>query len=138
MRRRFFLFPVSLSLALFRLLDENRLRTAALSALSRMSRDRERALVLFPDGLNTSYRVGRVPTRKARIPHRTNTTESSRFKTDKLFAVPRSQASDFDFGNDAVAVFDDMLDRSVPFYGRSSGWSASSSSDIGRRRHRGL
>jgi tRNA (cmo5U34)-methyltransferase len=43
--------------------------------------------------------------------------ESSRVKTDKLFAVPRSQASDFDFGKDTVAVFDDMLDRSVPFYG---------------------
>jgi tRNA (cmo5U34)-methyltransferase len=35
---------------------------------------------------------------------------------DKLFADARSRAEDFDFGKDTAAVFDDMLDRSVPFY----------------------
>jgi tRNA (cmo5U34)-methyltransferase len=36
--------------------------------------------------------------------------------TDTLFVAPRNQAADFDFGKETVAVFDDMLDRSVPFY----------------------
>jgi tRNA (cmo5U34)-methyltransferase len=36
--------------------------------------------------------------------------------TDTLFATRREQASDFNFGKETVAVFDDMLDRSVPFY----------------------
>ena len=33
-----------------------------------------------------------------------------------LFAAERNLIPDFDFGKDTVAVFDDMLDRSVPFY----------------------
>lgn len=37
--------------------------------------------------------------------------------TDRLFAEPREQAQDFNFGAETAAVFDDMLDRSVPFYG---------------------
>jgi len=36
---------------------------------------------------------------------------------DKLFAERRSQINDFNFGQETAAVFDDMLDRSVPFYG---------------------
>jgi tRNA (cmo5U34)-methyltransferase len=36
---------------------------------------------------------------------------------DKIFASPRKQVSDFDFGEKTAAVFDDMLNRSVPFYG---------------------
>ena len=39
-------------------------------------------------------------------------TESSR---DGIFAVQR-RTQDFDFGRETAAVFDDMLDRSVPFY----------------------
>lgn len=35
---------------------------------------------------------------------------------DKLFATPRPRAEDFNFGSETAAVFDDMLDRSVPFY----------------------
>ncbi len=35
---------------------------------------------------------------------------------DKLFAAAR-RAEDFNFGKDTATVFDDMLDRSVPFYG---------------------
>jgi tRNA (cmo5U34)-methyltransferase len=36
--------------------------------------------------------------------------------TDRLFAAERNVIPDFDFGKDTAAVFDDMLDRSVPFY----------------------
>jgi tRNA (cmo5U34)-methyltransferase len=35
---------------------------------------------------------------------------------DRLFAAPRPRIDDFNFGRDTAAVFDDMLDRSVPFY----------------------
>lgn len=35
---------------------------------------------------------------------------------DKLFAAPRTRIEDFNFGSETAAVFDDMLDRSVPFY----------------------
>src|SRR5688572_24215283 len=35
---------------------------------------------------------------------------------DKLFAEARARNEDFTFGKDTAAVFDDMLDRSVPFY----------------------
>jgi len=36
---------------------------------------------------------------------------------DKLFHVPRERVDDFDFGKETAAVFDNMLNRSVPFYG---------------------
>ena len=35
---------------------------------------------------------------------------------DQVFSQPREAISDFKFGSDVAAVFDDMLDRSVPFY----------------------
>ena len=35
---------------------------------------------------------------------------------DKLFSEKRDEISDFDFGRDTAVVFDDMLNRSVPFY----------------------
>lgn len=35
---------------------------------------------------------------------------------DKLFDRKRDVISDFDFGEDTASVFDDMLDRSVPYY----------------------
>ena len=35
---------------------------------------------------------------------------------DRLFARPRPRIDDFNFGKDTAVVFDDMLDRSVPFY----------------------
>jgi tRNA (cmo5U34)-methyltransferase len=35
---------------------------------------------------------------------------------DMLFVEKRGDISDFDFGKDTAVVFDDMLDRSVPFY----------------------
>jgi tRNA (cmo5U34)-methyltransferase len=37
-------------------------------------------------------------------------------ETDKLFAATRARNEAFTFGEDTAAVFDDMLDRSVPFY----------------------
>jgi tRNA (cmo5U34)-methyltransferase len=36
---------------------------------------------------------------------------------DALFAEPKPVVHDFHFGRETAAVFDDMLDRSVPFYG---------------------
>jgi len=36
---------------------------------------------------------------------------------DKLFDSPRSRLEDFNFGKETAAVFDDMLNRSVPLYG---------------------
>ena len=35
---------------------------------------------------------------------------------DRVFAAPQPQIADFNFGEGTAAVFDDMLDRSVPFY----------------------
>ena len=35
---------------------------------------------------------------------------------DRLFAAPRERIQDFDFGGDTAVVFDDMLERSVPYY----------------------
>lgn len=37
-------------------------------------------------------------------------------KPDEIFREPRSTIEDFDFGERTAEVFDDMLDRSVPFY----------------------
>lgn len=36
---------------------------------------------------------------------------------DKVFATPLERVDDFSFNSQVTAVFDDMLDRSVPFYG---------------------
>ncbi len=36
---------------------------------------------------------------------------------DQIFAEPAKRIADFDFGEKTAAVFDDMLGRSVPFYG---------------------
>jgi len=35
---------------------------------------------------------------------------------DKIYSKKRKRVSDFNFGKDTAAVFDDMLDRSVPLY----------------------
>jgi tRNA (cmo5U34)-methyltransferase len=35
---------------------------------------------------------------------------------DEIFATPERPKQDFDFGGETAAVFDDMLERSVPFY----------------------
>jgi tRNA (cmo5U34)-methyltransferase len=37
-------------------------------------------------------------------------------RQDQLFVVPKPLLTDFDFGAETAAVFDDMLNRSVPFY----------------------
>lgn len=36
---------------------------------------------------------------------------------DDIFSQPRPEIEDFNFGKATTAVFDDMVDRSVPFYG---------------------
>lgn len=35
---------------------------------------------------------------------------------DDIFSDPKNQVDDFNFGKETARVFDDMLDRSVPFY----------------------
>jgi tRNA (cmo5U34)-methyltransferase len=35
---------------------------------------------------------------------------------DKVFAAPKERVADFTFNEEVAAVFDDMVDRSVPFY----------------------
>jgi tRNA (cmo5U34)-methyltransferase len=42
--------------------------------------------------------------------------EAEEIERDRLFATLRSRIEDFSFGVETAAVFDDMLDRSVPFY----------------------
>lgn len=37
-------------------------------------------------------------------------------KKDKLFVAKKNNLTDFNFGKETAEVFDDMLDRSVPFY----------------------
>jgi len=37
-------------------------------------------------------------------------------KDDRIFAAPRPNVDDFDFGRETAEVFDDMLERSVPYY----------------------
>jgi tRNA (cmo5U34)-methyltransferase len=50
--------------------------------------------------------------------NRPGTRETDRPKIrDQLYAVPGSPVADFDFDTGTAAVFDDMLGRSVPFYG---------------------
>jgi tRNA (cmo5U34)-methyltransferase len=36
---------------------------------------------------------------------------------DQIFATPKPRTEDFEFGAETAAVFDDMVSRSVPFYG---------------------
>ncbi|HEX8325647.1 MAG TPA: carboxy-S-adenosyl-L-methionine synthase CmoA [Tepidisphaeraceae bacterium] len=38
-------------------------------------------------------------------------------ENDKVFATPASRVEDFKFNREVTAVFDDMVSRSVPFYG---------------------
>ena len=49
---------------------------------------------------------------------------------DQLFADNRERVGDFDFGERTAAVFDDMLERSVPFYGEIQRMSAELVSDF--------
>jgi len=43
-------------------------------------------------------------------------TTSPPLSVDRLFATPVERVHDFNFGTETTAVFDDMVDRSVPFY----------------------
>lgn len=42
--------------------------------------------------------------------------DAQQLAADRLFAEQRARVDDFNFGEATAAVFDDMLDRSVPFY----------------------
>ena len=44
------------------------------------------------------------------------TNEHGAMRRDRLFERSESRASDFEFGENVAAVFDDMVSRSVPFY----------------------
>ncbi|MCJ7481342.1 MAG: hypothetical protein MUO31_00080 [Thermodesulfovibrionales bacterium] len=46
-----------------------------------------------------------------------NNDEQTAAAKDQLFADRRERVDDFHFGRETAAVFDDMLNRSVPFYG---------------------
>jgi tRNA (cmo5U34)-methyltransferase len=54
------------------------------------------------------------------------------FRDDKdaLFRAPRARVEDFEFGAQTAAVFDDMLDRSVPFYGEIQRMTAELAADF--------
>jgi tRNA (cmo5U34)-methyltransferase len=49
---------------------------------------------------------------------------------DKVFAEPREAIADFRFGAEVAQVFDDMLSRSVPFYGEIQRMVAELAQDI--------
>lgn len=46
-----------------------------------------------------------------------NGDQKSSAETDKVFDTPAPRVEDFKFGKKVVSVFDDMVSRSVPFYG---------------------
>ena len=52
---------------------------------------------------------------------------------DKVFAEPREAIADFRFGAEVAQVFDDMLSRSVPFYGEIQRMVAELAQDIACR-----
>jgi len=49
---------------------------------------------------------------------------------DRIFADPKEKISDFNFGRETSQVFDDMLDRSVPFYGEIQRMTAELAADL--------
>ena len=49
---------------------------------------------------------------------------------DRVFAEPRDAIADFRFGAEVAQVFDDMLSRSVPFYGEIQRMVAELAEDI--------
>ena len=51
-------------------------------------------------------------------------------KPDRLFRRKRRLVEDFTFGKQTAAVFDDMLDRSVPFYGEIQRMMAEMAADL--------
>jgi len=51
---------------------------------------------------------------------------------DQVFATPRQRVDDFTFNNEVAAVFDDMVDRSVPFYQEIQRMVAELATDFGQ------
>jgi tRNA (cmo5U34)-methyltransferase len=56
----------------------------------------------------------------------------ARVPRDELFANPRDNVDDFDFGESTARVFDDMLGRSVPFYAETQRMVAELAADFAR------
>jgi tRNA (cmo5U34)-methyltransferase len=52
-----------------------------------------------------------------------------RTRADRIFAVPRKEIDDFNFGRETATVFDDMLSRSVPYYDEIQRMSAEIAAD---------
>src|SRR5215212_1690933 len=70
-----------------------------------------------------SAKGSRAPVKKSVAPARNNGSNGKHAAPprldrgpDKVFAKPRGRVDDFSFNKEVTAVFDDMLDRSVPFY----------------------
>jgi tRNA (cmo5U34)-methyltransferase len=57
--------------------------------------------------------------REVSMPDQVRTSEqqdATNRALDRLFATPKAKAQDFNFGPETTNVFDDMVDRSVPYY----------------------
>jgi len=81
--------------------------------------------------VNSPTRSGRIENLAVQKPGATE-DESAQTELDRIFARPRSRTKDFDFGEETTAVFDDMLDRSVPFYGEIQRMVGEIASDFAR------
>ena len=57
---------------------------------------------------------------------------------DELFQKERSRSKDFDFGEDTAKVFDDMLERSVPYYTETQRMIGAMAADFAVPRHQPL
>jgi tRNA (cmo5U34)-methyltransferase len=64
---------------------------------------------LVSDGGNKTVRGAETPDSGA--------ADASSAPVDRIFSTPRGMLGDFKFGAETAAVFDDMVSRSVPFYG---------------------
>jgi tRNA (cmo5U34)-methyltransferase len=71
-----------------------------------MSKDGRNGAVATEAANDTAREPGRVPVM----------VELPAHGADKVFASPRRKPADFTFNEEVAAVFDDMVDRSVPFY----------------------
>src|SRR6476646_8245595 len=49
-------------------------------------------------------------------PYQSNGSQGGIMKHDDIFSAPEKPAFDFEFDAEVAFVFDDMLERSVPFY----------------------
>jgi len=66
-------------------------------------------------GCGEAERAKAAPSTLYATPHAQNECDMTTVK-DELFREAKDRANDFDFGVKTAEVFDDMLDRSVPYY----------------------